>query len=79
MLIRLTLAANKDTFYMRAKDVRTIEKDTKDRLTTLVSTDIFTPSGPIAYRVLEGIDQVAQLVDEALGKAPTPLVGRLVS
>lgn len=75
MLIRLTLAANKDTFYMRAKDVRTIEKDPKDRVTTLVSTDIFTPQGPLAYRVLEGIDEIAQMVDGSLG-IPT---GRVVS
>lgn len=66
MLIRLTLAENRDTFYMRAKDVRTIQKDTKDRLTTIVTTDVFTQTGPIAYRVMEKGDDIAEAVNRAL-------------
>lgn len=67
MLIRLTAIQTKDVFYMRAKDVRTIEKDGKDRITTMVTTDIFTQAGPLAYRVLESVDEVARMVHEALG------------
>lgn len=82
MLIRLTLVQTKDPFYMRAKDVRTIQKDAKDRITTMVTTDIFMQTGPICYAVVESVDEVARMVHEALGvyseRAPVP-VSRLIS
>lgn len=71
MLIKLTLASSKVQFYMRAKDVRTIEKDARDQITTMVTTDIFTQQGPIAYRVMETIDEVAARVASALSASIT--------
>lgn len=77
MLIRLTLAENKDTFYMRARDVRTIQKDPKDRITTIITTDIFTQTGPLAYRVLESSDEVAMRVQVVISGQVAPPVGYL--
>lgn len=78
MLIRLTLAENKDTFYMRAKDVRTIQKDAKDRITTIVTTDIFTQTGPLAYRVMESGDDVARQVQAVLSEPAENNVKRVL-
>lgn len=80
MLIKLTLSTSKVQFYMRAKDVRTIEKDARDQITTMVTTDIFTQQGPLAYRVMETVDEVAALVGRALENSqiathvPAPLI-----
>jgi hypothetical protein len=66
MLIRLTSAVNKLPFYMRAKDVRTVEKDSRDQITTMVTTDVFTNNGPIAYRVMESVEEVANMVNAGI-------------
>ena len=66
MLIKLTFAQNKHEFYLRASDIRTIERDPANILQTLVSTTLITNTGPLTYGVIENPDEIANMVENAL-------------
>lgn len=70
IFIKLTLTPGNIPFYMRAQDVRTVSKDQKNPLQTLVSTPIMTNQGPLAYPVLESQEEVVNAIEVAAGNVP---------
>ena len=70
MMIKLTWFQNKLEFWMRAEDVLAIEKNPGNFLETVIVTPFSLDKGPVRYGVLEGIDEVAGLVNSALGGTP---------
>lgn len=71
IFIKLTLVANKTPLYMRAADIRTVEKNSQNPLETIVSTNLITPRGPCLYQVLESQEEVMRQVDAVLGGGPS--------
>lgn len=66
MLILLTHSEGRRQFYMRAVDIRALERDAHNILETIVVTNLMTPSGPQAYRVIENPDEIAAMVNKSL-------------
>ena len=68
MLIPLTFSHNRNTFYIRADQVRSIERNPDNLLETHVGMMLMTQQGPLTYSVLETPDDIAFLVNNTLSE-----------
>lgn len=74
VFIKLTNPGNRTPLYLRAQDIRTVEKNPQNPLSTVVMTSLITPRGPAIYEVVETQEEVMRLVDSSLeGKSPIAL------
>lgn len=68
--IKVTITGNRTTVYIRAADIRTIEKNPQNPLATIISTNLITSRGPALYEVMESQEEVMRQVDIALDGGP---------
>jgi hypothetical protein len=70
MMIKLTYATTKASFWIRAIEVRAVERNPGNLLETYVITTLMGPQGPVVYSVLESPEEVVEAVEDAIRDAP---------
>jgi hypothetical protein len=66
MLIKLTMTPGNSEFLLRAEDVMLVAKANDNILVTMVTTTIMLKDGPAKFAVLESVDDVEEMVNNAL-------------
>jgi hypothetical protein len=78
MMIKLTYASSKNLFWIRATEVRAVERHPENLLETLVVSILVGPNGqPIVYSVLEPPEEIVEMLEAAYRAAPEGIKPKL--